>query len=73
MDVPPKIDHFAPSILINGRTYYPTNLEWLLGFALAGCKWAQEALPEAVKNYRKSEIQKILDSRAQKEADGSGI
>lgn len=62
MDAPTKIEHFAPSILINGRTYYPTGFEWLLAFAIAGCKWAEDALPEAIENYNAKEIQKTLGS-----------
>lgn len=30
--------------LPDGRTYYPTGLEWLVAFAMAGCQWAIEAL-----------------------------
>ena len=60
MDNP--IEHFAPSILINGRTYYPSAFEWLLGFAIAGCKWAEDAIPEAVRRHNEDEIQKTLGS-----------
>lgn len=34
-----------PGVLLpDGTTYYPTGLEYLLAFALAGCGWAIEAL-----------------------------
>jgi len=53
-------DTIAPGVVINGVTYYPTGLEWLLAFAIAGCKWAVDALPDAIKNYNENEIQKNL-------------
>lgn len=31
-------------VLSNGETYYPTGVEWLLAFALKGCKWAEDML-----------------------------
>jgi hypothetical protein len=42
----------------DGRTVQPTGFEWLLAFAIAGCKWAEDALPEAIANHNKAEIEK---------------
>jgi hypothetical protein len=55
-------DTIKPAVLVNGRTIYPTGFEWLLAFAIKGCKWAEDALPEAVENYNKDEIEKTLGS-----------
>ena len=50
---PQPTDTFAPSILLpDGRTITPSGLTWLLAFAIAGCKWAEDALEELKKNYR---------------------
>ena len=51
-----------PAIVIDGKTVYPTGFEWLLAFAIAGCKWAEELLPEAIKNFNKDEIDKNIGS-----------
>jgi len=32
----------------DGTTIYPTGIEWLLAFAVNGCQWAVDALPENV-------------------------
>jgi hypothetical protein len=55
-------DTIKPAILVDGRTIYPTGIEWLLAFAIKGCKWAEDALPEAIENYNKDEIEKTLGS-----------
>ena len=34
------VDSFAPAVIIDGETIYPKGYEWVLGFALGGCKWA---------------------------------
>jgi hypothetical protein len=53
------MEKFAPSIrMSDGRTVQPTGFEWLLAFAIAGCKWAEDALPEAIANHNKAEIEK---------------
>ncbi|MFA5767349.1 MAG: hypothetical protein WC919_05480 [Candidatus Paceibacterota bacterium] len=53
------MDVIHPAVrLSNGRTVYPTGLEWLLGFAIGGCKWAQDALPGAIEVYKQDEIEK---------------
>jgi hypothetical protein len=55
------MDSFAPSIrLPDGRTVQPTGFEWLLAYAIAGCKWAEDLLPEAIENHNKAEIEKHL-------------
>jgi len=52
---------FAPGIVTeDGRTIYPTGLEWILAFALNGCQWAIDALPEAIENAKRQEIEKTL-------------
>lgn len=33
---------FAPTIVIDGRTVQPAGWMWVLGFALAGVKWAMD-------------------------------
>jgi hypothetical protein len=33
----------------DGTTVYPTNVEWLIAFAIKGCQWAIDALPEAIR------------------------
>jgi hypothetical protein len=44
---------FAPGIVTRwGDTIYPTGDEWLLFFALKGCKWAVEALEEREKKIK---------------------
>jgi hypothetical protein len=36
-----------PGVLMpDGSTYYPTNVEWLIAFALAGFQWAADALAD---------------------------
>ena len=63
---------FAPTIRTSdGRTLTPTNIEWLLAFAIHGCKWAEDAMPTALANY----YHQIAAYKAQIgcEFDGSGI
>lgn len=46
-------DTISPSILTHdGKTIYPTNTEYLLAFAIKGCKWAVTAL-EKIEEKRK--------------------
>jgi hypothetical protein len=53
------MEYIRPGVqLPNGETVYPTNVEWLLAFAIAGCKWAEEALEDAVENHNRDEIEK---------------
>jgi hypothetical protein len=33
----------------DGTTETPTNVEWLIAFAIKGCQWAIDALPEAIR------------------------
>jgi hypothetical protein len=40
-------EKIQPSIVVNGRIYYPTGIEWLIFFASHGCEWAIEALKRA--------------------------
>lgn len=49
--VKPMVGSFAPGILFEGRRYEPTGIEWLLYFSMAGCQWAIDAIPDAVKRY----------------------
>lgn len=36
---------FSPGVILpDGDTWYPNGMEWLLFFALKGCKWAADAL-----------------------------
>ena len=37
-------EKIRPSIVIDGRIYYPTGTEWLIFFASHGCEWAMDAL-----------------------------
>jgi hypothetical protein len=37
-------EHFAPTVLIDGRTLQPQGWMWVLSFALAGCEWADEEM-----------------------------
>lgn len=47
----PRFIH--PSVLLpDGTTVYPSGLDWLMGFALAGCEWAVKALPVAIEKAR---------------------
>lgn len=39
-----ETEKIYPSIVIEGRIYYPTGDEWLVFFAVHGCDWAIEAL-----------------------------
>lgn len=43
---------FSPGIVVRRHgemiTVYPSNIEWLLAFALNGCQWAIDALPDAI-------------------------
>jgi hypothetical protein len=63
IDKKEKVESFAPGIVTpDGRTVYPTGYEWLLAFALRGCQWAIDLLPEAELNYAKAEIEKTKGS-----------
>lgn len=47
------MEKISPSIVgkdfdSNPVVQYPTHIEYLLAFALKGCKWAEDALPEAI-------------------------
>jgi hypothetical protein len=46
----------------DGTTIYPTGYEWLLAFAIRGCQWAIDMLPEAELNHARAEIEKHLGS-----------
>lgn len=38
-----------PSVIMpDGSVVYPSGIDWLMGFALAGCQWAIDALPNAI-------------------------
>lgn len=42
-----------PGVVVRGyrgdeMTVYPSNIEWLLAFAVNGCQWAIDALPDAI-------------------------
>lgn len=53
-------ERFAPQLVYkSGAIATPTNIEWLLAFAIKGCKWAEEVLPEAIviANQKASEIE----------------
>lgn len=49
-----KVERFAPSVSINGRTITPPGWVWVLGFAIGGCKWAIEEAekPEFLQTVR---------------------
>ncbi len=34
-----------------GETWYPTGAQWLSAYALAGCKWAIDALEKYKREY----------------------
>lgn len=42
-------ESFAPGVTLpDGRVVYPTGQQWLLGFALGGCEWAEKQLYESL-------------------------
>ncbi len=48
----------APGVVMDGKVVYPEGWMWVLGFALAGCRWAEEEVArphfdEKVKEYFK--------------------
>jgi hypothetical protein len=54
-------DTIKPGVVTkSGEIVYPTNFEWLLAFALHGCKWAEDALPEAISNHEAMEVELTL-------------
>jgi hypothetical protein len=54
-------DTIKPGVVTkSGEIVYPTNFEWLLAFALHGCKWAEDMIPDAVKNHDRADIEKTL-------------
>ncbi len=45
--------NIKPGIVIfDGKTIYPTSLEWIISFAIKDIQWAKEALPEAIEKAR---------------------
>lgn len=54
------VDSFAPSIIIYGKTVHPKGYEWILGFALHGCKWAIDiASTEKFRKSMREDLEKI--------------
>ncbi len=56
---------FAPGVWItddygNRKLVTPTGLEWVMAFALAGCQWAIDALPQAIERAEAVEVAKSL-------------
>jgi len=35
-----KIESFAPTVLIDGKTITPPGWMWVFAFAIGGCEWA---------------------------------
>lgn len=54
-----NIEKFSPSIRTPfGETVVPTNFEWVLAFALKGCQWAIDAIPEMERELNQIEYNK---------------
>lgn len=56
-----------PGVVIE---YYPPNSLWLLGFAMAGCKWAKDAI---AKNEEAFKLRLRVELYAQQFEQGDGI
>lgn len=59
------MEQIKPGIVVTDYYYdettiYPTNFEWLLAFAIKGCKWAEDMIPIAIENARLSLAQDEL-------------
>jgi len=53
-----KIEHFAPTAVVDGRTVTPPGWMWIFAFAINGCKWAiqtadTEEFKETVRTWLK--------------------
>ncbi len=58
-----KRETFSPGVWItddhsNRRLVTPTGFEWTLAFAMAGCQWAIDALPEVIERMNAIETAK---------------
>ena len=40
--------YIRPGIVVDGETVYPSNLEYLIAFAIRGFKWAEVMLADYV-------------------------
>lgn len=49
-------------VMPNGAVVYPTGFEWLLAFAISGCQWAVDALPEAIERHTREDIERWAGS-----------
>ena len=47
-------EYIKPAIISIGNTLYPTNVEWLIAFAVKGCKWAEDNFPVHQESARKT-------------------
>jgi hypothetical protein len=46
-------EKFSPGLVMkDGTSVQPTNIEWLIAFAIKGNQWAIDALPEAIDNAK---------------------
>lgn len=60
----------SPGVVVNGETIYPEGWMFVLGFALAGCRWAEEEVARPhfdgiVKDYfKRKELHGLEEEKA---------